>query len=57
MAIHLGDDPPDPILGLPRVAATGADLAQLLNAIDSPHPMVLHSTGSYGVSKNDLSGM
>jgi D-mannonate dehydratase len=32
MAIH----PDDPILGLPRVVSTEADLIQLLNAIDSP---------------------
>jgi D-mannonate dehydratase len=34
MAIH--PDDPHPILGLPRVVSTEADLIQLLNAIDSP---------------------
>lgn len=57
MAIH-PDDPPYPILGLPRVVSTEADLIQLLNAIDSPSNGFTMCTGSYGViAENDLPGI
>ncbi|WP_461791070.1 mannonate dehydratase [Pedobacter sp.] len=57
MCIH-PDDPPFPILGLPRVVSTEADLLELVNAVPSPSNGITFCTGSLGANlSNDLPGM
>ncbi|MGB1159932.1 MAG: mannonate dehydratase [Alphaproteobacteria bacterium] len=52
------DDPPFPLLGLPRVVSTEADYQHFLNAVDSPANGVTLCSGSLGVrADNDLPGM
>ncbi|MBD3895303.1 mannonate dehydratase [Halomonas sp. ML-15] len=57
MAIH-PDDPPRPMLGLPRVVSSTADAEWILAAVPSPANGLTLCTGSYGVrDDNDLAEM
>ncbi|MCK8492427.1 mannonate dehydratase [Spirosoma sp. RP8] len=57
LCIH-PDDPPRPLLGLPRVVSTEADLAQLMDACDVVANGITFCTGSLGIRPdNDLPGM
>lgn len=57
MCIH-PDDPPYPILGLPRVVTTKKDVARLLSDVDSHCNGITFCTGSFGVREdNDLPAM
>ena len=57
MAIH-PDDPPYPILGLPRVVGNAEDLRRILRAPNNPSNGITFCTGSFGVREdNDLVAM
>ncbi len=57
MCIH-PDDPPFPILGLPRIVCTEKDIVEIYDAVDSIHNGLTFCTGSLGVlPDNDLVGI
>ncbi|MCI0696620.1 mannonate dehydratase [candidate division KSB1 bacterium] len=57
MAIH-PDDPPWPLLGLPRVVCNQPDIQRILSVSDSPSNGITFCTGSLGAGfENDLVAM
>ncbi len=57
LGIH-PDDPPRPLLGLPRVVSNASDLENLLNVVDTPANGLTFCTGSLGAGfQNDVSAM
>ena len=54
MAIH-PDDPPRPLMGLPRIVSNAEDLAYIVGTIDSPSNGITLCTGSLGAGPtNDV---
>jgi mannonate dehydratase len=57
LSIH-PDDPPFPLLGLPRIMSTEADLTYMLNQVPIRENGFCFCTGSFGaLPENDLPGM
>ncbi|MGC3990303.1 MAG: mannonate dehydratase [Chthoniobacteraceae bacterium] len=57
LAIH-PDDPPFPVLGLPRIVSTAADVEQIFNLAPSPANGLCYCTGSFSArADNDLPAM
>ena len=57
MAIH-PDDPPWPVLGLPRIVSTAADLGKIFKEVPSVSNGLTFCSGSLGASeKNDMTGI
>ena len=57
LAIH-PDDPPFPVLGLPRIVSTAQDIAAILAMVDQPANGLCYCSGSLGARRdNDLAGI
>ena len=57
MAVH-PDDPPRPLLGLPRIVSCEEDIRAILTMVDSPANGLCFCTGSFSARPdNDLNGM
>jgi mannonate dehydratase len=57
MCVH-PDDPPRPLLGLPRIVSSADDLAYIVEAVPSPANGITFCTGSLGAgAHNDVAAM